>query len=85
MRSSIIENAVILPEIVPAYTEMVHYLMERYYWGVTRYSTSGFLRVKLGDALRERGVAPHIYESAEEAREHLRELGHDGARGAVRR
>ncbi len=79
------QNAVILPEIVPAYTEMVHYLMERYYWGVTRYSTSGFLRVKLGDALRERGVAPHIYESAEEAREHLRELGHDGARGAVRR
>ena len=56
-----------------------------YYWGVTRYSTSGFLRVKLGDALRERGVAPHIYESAEEARKHLRELGHDGARGAVRR
>jgi len=69
------QNAVILPDIAPAYTEMVRYLMGRYYWGVTRYSTSGFLRVKLGDALRERGVAPHIYESAEEAREHLRELG----------
>jgi propionate CoA-transferase len=67
-------NAVILPEIVPAYTEMVRYLMDHYYWGVTRYSTSGFLRVKLGDALTERGVAPHIYESAEEARDHLREL-----------
>ena len=53
--------------------------MDHYYWGVTRYSTSGFLRVKLGDALRERGVAPHIYESAEEAREHLRELGQRSA------
>jgi propionate CoA-transferase len=73
------QNAVILPEIVPAYTDMVAYLVDRYYWGVTRYSTSGFLRVKLGDALRERGVAPHIYESAEEAREHLRELGQDRA------
>jgi len=68
------DNAVILPEIVGAYTEMVRYLMDRYYWGVTRYSTSSFLRVKLGDALTERGVAPHIYESAEEARDHLREL-----------
>ena len=35
---------------------------------------SGFLRAKLGDALSEREVAPHIYESAEEARAFLREL-----------
>jgi propionate CoA-transferase len=48
--------------------------MDNYYWGVTRYSTSAFLRVKLGDALTSRGVAPHIYESAEEARKHLHEL-----------
>jgi len=68
------DNAVILPEIVGAYTEMVRSLMDRYYWGVTRYSTSSFLRVKLGEALTERGVAPHIYESADEARDHLREL-----------
>jgi propionate CoA-transferase len=38
------------------------------------FATSGFLRLKLGDALKNRGVAPHIYESAEEARGHLREL-----------
>ncbi|MET0918983.1 MAG: acyl CoA:acetate/3-ketoacid CoA transferase [Burkholderiales bacterium] len=70
------DNATILPDVVDAYSEMVRYLMDRYYWGVTRYSTSGFLRFKLGDALKRRGVAPHIYESAEEAREHLRELEH---------
>ena len=30
--------------------------------------------MKLGELLQKRGVAPHIYEGAEEAREHLREL-----------
>jgi len=29
------------------------------------------LRMKLGDELRKRGVAPHIYESKEEARKAL--------------
>jgi len=68
------DNATILPDVVDAYGEMVRYLMDHYYWGVTRYSTSGFLRLKLGDALAARGVAPHIYESAEEARAYLHEL-----------
>jgi propionate CoA-transferase len=53
---------------------MVHDLVEQFYSGVTRYTTSGFLRTKLGDALEQRRVAPHIYESADEARAHLREL-----------
>ena len=34
----------------------------------------GFLRAKLGDAFARRSVAPHIYESSEEARTHLRAL-----------
>jgi propionate CoA-transferase len=72
------DNATILPEILDAYTEMVRHLMDRFYWGVTRYSTSGFLRIKLGDSLQQRGVAPHIYESAEEARDHLRMLEQRG-------
>ena len=53
---------------------MVRDLADRFYSGVTRYTTNGFLRAKLGDALNRRAVAPHIYESAEEARAHLREL-----------
>ena len=68
------DNATILPEVVGAYTDMVRYLMDHYYWGVTRYSTNAFLRVKLGDALKERGVAPAIYESADEAHEHPQKL-----------
>jgi propionate CoA-transferase len=38
--------------------------------GVTRYTTSSFLRAKLGDALKQRALAPHICE--EEAAAHLR-------------
>ena len=68
------ENFTIAPELMDAYGEMVHGLVERYYSGVTRYTTSSFLRMKLGDPLQRRDVAPHIYESAEEARSHLREL-----------
>ena len=61
----------IVPELVDAYSAMVKDLTERFYTRVTRYTTSNFLRMKLGDALEERGVAPHIYESAQEALEHL--------------
>ena len=53
---------------------MVRDLVGRFYSGVTRYTTSSFLRAKLGDALKQRALAPHIYESAEEARNHLRDM-----------
>jgi len=65
------DNFDLAPAAVDAYAAMVKHLVEHYYVDVTRYTTSGFLRMKLGDALRERGVAPHIYESADEARGHL--------------
>ena len=68
------ESFDITPELIDAYGAMVKGLMDRFYSGVTRYTTSNFLRVKLGDTLRDRGVAPHIYESADEARAHLHEL-----------
>jgi propionate CoA-transferase len=68
------ENFQIFPDIMDAYSEMVRNLSDRFYLGVTRYTTNGFLRTKLGDALSRRAVAPHIYESAEEARAHLRAL-----------
>ena len=70
------EGFSIEPELLDAYGEMVQWLMQRFYSGVTRYTTSSFLRVKLGDALTKRNVAPYIYESADEAREHLHELEH---------
>jgi len=62
------DNFSILPEIMDEYTDMVKYLVENYYSGVSRYTTSTFLRMKLGDALKKRDVAPYIFESSEEAK-----------------
>ncbi len=61
------DNFTLFPDIVDEYTEMVKYLIDRFYSGVTRYTTSTFLRMKLGDALMKRDVAPHIYDSPQEA------------------
>ena len=66
------DNFTISPDIVDQYTDMVKYLVDHYYSGVTRYTTSAFLRMKLGNALEKRAVAPHIYESSDEARQALR-------------
>jgi propionate CoA-transferase len=50
---------------------MVKEVVEAFYENVTRYTTSAFLRMKLGDALASRQVSPHMYETAEEARWNL--------------
>ncbi|HUO54110.1 MAG TPA: acyl CoA:acetate/3-ketoacid CoA transferase, partial [Rhodoblastus sp.] len=68
------DNFSILPELLDSYSAMVRGLMDHYYSGVSRYTTSGFLRMKLGEALEKSGVAPHIFESAEEAEEELRKF-----------
>jgi len=49
------------------YAEMVKYLSERYYTTVSRYTTSAFMRLKLGAALEGRGMSSHIYETQREA------------------
>jgi len=66
------DNFNILPELVEEYAEMVKYVMQ-FYEQVTRYTTSTFLRMKLGDELAKREVAPHLYESKEEAHKRLKE------------
>ncbi|HSI61416.1 MAG TPA: acyl CoA:acetate/3-ketoacid CoA transferase [Ideonella sp.] len=62
------DNFSIFPDTLDAYTAMVQDLEERLYAVVSRYTASSFLRMKLGDALRKRGLAPHIFECAEQAR-----------------
>ncbi|MDP2007376.1 MAG: malonate decarboxylase subunit alpha [Rubrivivax sp.] len=59
------------PAVADDWAAMVRELVDRHYVAVARYTTSGFLRAKLGPALKARGVAPHIYETAEEARRSL--------------
>ncbi len=68
------DNFSILPELIDPYSKMVKGLMEDMYSGVTRYTTSAFLRMKLGDALGDEHTSANIFESVEEAREQLRAL-----------
>jgi propionate CoA-transferase len=57
----------ILEPAMDAYAEVVKHMSQHYYLNSTRYSTSAFLRNKLGAAIGERGLAPHIYETKGEA------------------
>jgi propionate CoA-transferase len=68
------DNFSLNPDMVDAYSDMVKYLVDNYYSGVTRYTTSAFLRMKLGDALQKRDVSPYIYESSVEARSALKKI-----------
>lgn len=60
------------PEILDAYMDLVRYVEKRYYLGVSRYTTSGFMRLKLGKALRDRKVSSQVYETRAEARAGLK-------------
>ena len=59
-------------DIEDAWAEMVSTMVQRYYVSVTRFTTSAFLRAKLGDALAKRSAAPHVFETEQEARAHLK-------------
>ena len=58
-------------EVINDYVKMAHEMVDAYYSGVSRYTTSAFMRMKLGDSLTRRGLAPHIFETREEARRDL--------------
>ena len=50
-----------------AYARVVEHMVTHYYGKITRYTTSAFLRDKLGTAIQDRGLAPHIFETRTEA------------------
>ncbi len=55
-----------------AYFEMVGELQATHYTTATRYTTSAFMRAKLGSALALRNVEAHVFETHAEAVEFLR-------------
>ncbi|MEE8265864.1 MAG: acyl CoA:acetate/3-ketoacid CoA transferase [Acidiferrobacterales bacterium] len=61
------------PDIIDQYMDLVRYVEKKYYIKVSRYSTSGFMRLKMGNELEKRKVSSHVYESGSEARRHLRD------------
>jgi len=58
-------------DIIDKYMDLVKYVEEKYYISVSRYTNSGFLRLKLGKELGKRKVSSRVYESSEEAAMHL--------------
>jgi propionate CoA-transferase len=69
------EGFVVDRDVEDAYLEMVKDVVQRYYVGVTRFTTSSFMRAKLGDSLAARGLSPHIFETEKEARAGLDRSG----------
>ena len=61
------DNFYLDPALTDDYVSVVRRLAERHYVSVTRYTTSSFLRLKLTRQLHHRDLAPHIYESRQEA------------------
>ena len=60
-------------DIIERYLDLVRYVEQRYYIKVSRYTTSGFMRLKLGAELEKRKVSSQVFESQREARRHLDE------------
>ncbi len=55
------------PAVSDAYFSMITYLQQRYYTTASRYTTSAFMRLKLGAGLTDRELMPHVFETASEA------------------
>jgi propionate CoA-transferase len=60
------------PVVSDTYFSMIAYLEQRYYSSASRYTTSAFMRLKLGEGLTERHVAPHIFETHDDAQKFAR-------------
>jgi len=69
------EGFIVDRDLEDAWAETVRDLVDRCYDDVTRYTTSAFLRAKLGEALSRRKVPPHIFETEAEALAALRPAG----------
>ena len=60
-----------------AYLDLVRYVEERYCIAASRYTNSGFMRLKLGSELDKRMASSRVFESSAEARDNLQRLGRD--------
>ena len=57
------DGCVIDPAIAESWFDMVRDVHVRFYDKASRYTTSAFMRLKLGGELRRREMAPHVFES----------------------
>lgn len=59
-------------DLAEEYASMVEFMEKNYYRKVSRYATSAFMRMKLGEMLT-RKVSPHVFESREDAQAFLKD------------
>jgi len=60
------------PEISDKYLDLVRYVEENYYIKVSRYTTSGFMRIKLSRGLQARQVTANVVQNYVEATDSLK-------------
>ncbi|MFM0337002.1 acyl CoA:acetate/3-ketoacid CoA transferase [Paraburkholderia fungorum] len=65
------EGFVLDSDVEERFVEMASEAVQTWYLGVTRFTTSAFMRAKLGEALSRRKLAPYIFETEAEARSQL--------------
>jgi propionate CoA-transferase len=63
------------PDVMHGDLDLVRYVEQKYYIAVSRYTNSGFMRLKLGTELDKRKVSSRVFESSAEARANLSRSG----------
>ena len=58
-------------DAMEAYMDAVRYVEKKYYLKVSRFTNSGFLRIKLGKELENREVSARVFETRQEAERNL--------------
>jgi propionate CoA-transferase len=58
-------------EAMDTYMDAVRYVEKKYYLKVSRFTNSGFLRLKLGKELEKRGVSARVFETRQDAERNL--------------
>jgi len=56
------------------YADMDRFMLEHHYTTITRFATSAFMRMKLGEAFTRRNIAPHVFEKKDDAQAFLASL-----------
>jgi propionate CoA-transferase len=67
------DNFSIAPELEDEYLKIVKYVVDKYYESVSRYTTSAFMRMKLGDALTQKAkLEPSLFKTEKQAKDALK-------------
>jgi len=64
----------IAPKLSAKFANILSQLEYDYYLTSTHYTTSAFLRQKLGDDLKQRSIQPHIFETQQEAAAFIKDM-----------